>query len=340
MLPARPHFGFALTTALLCALASAAEVRAQAWVSPKGEGSVTIAVQNINVDKHLAGTTEISAGTIATTSLLTDATYGLTDRLSIDFAAPFVASKYTGTRPHPGSNADDGNYHGTFADLRFAVRYNVTRKGVVFTPYVGTTTPSHDYVYYAHAAAGMRLTEFQIGAYVAKLFDRGVPNLFISGRYSYGFVEKVLDISHNRSSADLEVGYFFTPRFRAFGMTSGQYTHGGIDFPVGGLSRLPPQYQPVHDLIQKVHYVKAGAGAAYSINDSIDVFGSFGRQVTGRNGHLMNRGFTVGASWGFSLRKPRITGDVAASGSARKADAVAGRREGSLVRCICQKSRT
>jgi hypothetical protein len=340
MLPSRSPRGITLTIASLCVLASATDLQAQAWVSPKGEGSVTIAVQNMNVVNHLATTTPTKAGTIDTTSLLLDTSYGLSDRLSIDFAAPFVASKYTGTKPHPGSNVDNGSYHGTFADLRFAVRYNVTRKGVVFTPYVGTTTPSHDYVYFAHAAAGMRLTEFQVGAYVAKLFDRGVPNLFISGRYSYGFVEKALDVSHNRSSADLEVGYFFTPRFRAFGMTSGQYTHGGVDLPLNGPPGLPPQYQPVHDLIQKVHYVKAGAGVSYSINDSIDVFGSFARQVTGRNGHQMNRGMSVGVSWGFSLRKRKVSDDVATSTRTPAPDALSARREGSLVRCICQKSRS
>jgi hypothetical protein len=339
MLPSRSRLGIAISLALVGAGSSPRDAVAQAWVSPKGEGAVTIAVQNMNVVNHLAATTPVKAGTIDTTSLLIDTTFGLTDRLSFDFAAPFVSSKYSGTKPHPGSNVDNGTYHGTFADLRFAVRYNVTRKGVVFTPYVGTTTPSHDYVYFAHAAAGQRLTEFQLGAYAAKLFDRGVPNLFISGRYSYGFVEKVLDISHNRSSADLEVGYFFTPKFRAFGMTSGQYTHGGLDLPPNGPPGLPLKYQPVHDLIQKVHYLKVGAGVSYSINDSFDVFGSFARQVTGRNGHELNRGISVGASWGFSRRKHTSPDDVVATAAAaRKTEGSSARREGSLVRCICQKS--
>jgi hypothetical protein len=340
MLPSRSQLRMALTIVPLCVLASAPDLRAQAWVSPKGEGSVTIAVQNMNFLKHLNKTTPVDAGTIDTTSLLVDTTYGLTNRLSIDFAAPFVSSKYTGTKPHPGSTVDNGSYHGTFADLRFAVRYNVTRRGLVVTPYIGTLTPSHDYVYFAHAAAGQRLNEFQIGTYVAKLFDRGIPNLFISGRYSYGFVEKVLDISHNRSTADLEVGYFFTPKLRAFGMTSGQYTHGGLDVPANGPPGLPFRYQPVHDLIQKVHYVKAGAGVSYSISDSVDVFGSFARQVTGRNGHELNRAFSIGASWGFSLFKRRSAEDVTARATARTPDAVSARREGSLVRCICQKSRS
>ena len=340
MLPSRSPFAIGLVVTSLGCLASAPAARAQAWVSPKGEGTVSVAVQSMNVQNHLAGTTPLNAGAIDTMVVLTDSSYGLTDKISLDFAIPFVSSKYTGTSPHPGSNTDDGNYHGTFSDIRFAVRYNVTRKGVVFTPYVGTGTPSHDYVFFAHAAPGLRLKELQIGTYAAKLFERGVPGLFISGRYSYGFVEKVLDISHNRSSADLEVGYFFSPKFRAFGMSSGQYTHGGIDLPINGLRGLPVQYRPVHDVIQKVHYVKAGAGLAYSITDSFDVFGSFVKQVTGRNGHQLNRGITIGATWGFTLRKPKVADEVTTAKSARP-ESVSARREGrSLLRCICQKSRS
>ena len=128
---------------------------------------------------------------------------------------------------------------GTFTDVRFALRYNVTRSGAVFTPYIGSVVPSHDYAYYGHAAAGERLKELQVGAYAAKLFTAGLPGVFVSGRLGYGFVEKVQDISHNRSLADLEVGYFLTPSFRAFAMTSGQYTHGGIDFPINGLPAVP-----------------------------------------------------------------------------------------------------
>jgi hypothetical protein len=318
--------------------AFAADARAQAWVSPKGEGAVTFAVQNMFYDKHLANTTGITAaGTIDTTSIVADATYGVTDRLSLDFATPYVSSKYTGTRPHPG-NLDNGHYHSTFADLRFALRYNVMRRGLVLTPYIGTVTPSHDYVFFAHSAAGERLREFQIGTYAATLLERGIPGLFISGRYSYGFVEKVMDISHNRSTADLEVGYFISRSLRVFGMTTGQITHGGVDLPLGGPPALPTSYQPVHDVIQRVNFLKAGAGASYALTDTIDVFGSFAKQVEGRNGHHLGRAFTVGASFGFSTRWAHPRRDLTSS-SMRSAAPVASRQEGSLVRCICQRSR-
>jgi hypothetical protein len=310
--------------------------QAQAWVAPKGEGSVTIAAQVMKVENHLSGTTEVAVGEIDTVAFIVDSTFSVTDKLSVDLAVPYITSRYVGPVPHPGSNRDNGNYHGTLADLRFAVRYNLTRRGVVFTPYVGTTMPSTDYVFLAHSAPGPRLKELQFGAYAAKLFDAGIPNVFLSGRYSFGITEKVLEFRPNRSTADLEVGYFLSPRLRAFAMASGQFAHDGIDFPLGGTPALPSAYRPVHDQIQKVHFVKVGAGAAFGVTDGFDVFGSFARQVTGRNGHALDYGITIGASWGFSLGRSRPEVEAAAR-SPRPVKGATARKEGSLLRCICQK---
>ncbi len=321
----------------LAAIAVPRGARAQAWVPSQGEGSVSVAYQNMNVKKHLAGTTRVDGGQIDTQVMLVDFSYGVTDKIAVDFALPLVSSKYQGPVPHPGTNIDNGQYHSSFSDVRFAVRYNLTRGNVVFTPYAGSVVPSHDYAFYGHSAPGQRLNEIQVGAYAAKLFEKGIPGMFVSGRYAYGFVENVLTFSRNRSYADLEVGYFFSPRFRAFAMTNGQYSYDGIDFPkTGGMAALPPEQRPVHDQIQRVHYLDVGGGAAYSITDNFDVFGSFSRLVTGRNGHALNRGITIGGSWSFALKK-KVDPTVAKKPAA-ESDGVTASRENSLIRCICQKS--
>lgn len=318
---------------LLAVLTLAPNVHAQAWVPTQGEGAVTVAFQNQNVKEHILTTTRVDVGHIDTFVLFTDVTYGLTDKIAVDVAIPFVTSRYTGTRPHPTS-LDDGTFHSTFSDVRFGLRYNVTRGSAVITPYIGTVVPSHGYEFFAHAAPGERLHEVQVGTYAAKLFDRGLPGTFVSARYAYGFAERVLDIAHNRSLADLEVGYFVNPSLRVFAMGNAQYTHGGIDVPPAGLTALPAEYRPVHDQIDRAHHINLGAGAAYSITDTLDVFGSFVRTVTGRNEHALNRAIAIGASWGFS-RKRRAPdwGDGAAA-----TDTVTARREGSLIRCTCQRS--
>lgn len=312
---------------------------AQAWVPPKGEGSVSLAAQQLNVKKHRAGTTITDAGHINTGVLLADMTYGLTDKFAVDLAVPYVVTKYSGAKPHQNTNIDDGAFHNSFTDFRMSVRYNLTRKGAVITPYVGSVVPSHDYAFYGHSAFGEQLNELQVGTFVAKLFTSGVPGMFVSSRIAYGFVEKVLDISHNRSMADLEVGYFVTPSFRAFGMANAQRTHGGIDFPINGQAGLKPVFVPVHDVIQRVNYLNLGGGFAYSLTDSLDMFASFSREATGRNGHVLNRGITLGASWSFSRRSK---GDATTAGTGATSRQYAGmttaKRETSLGRCICQKS--
>jgi len=333
----------AIPAALSAAVLSVpAEAAAQAWVPAKGEGAIAIAAQTMNVKNHLAGTVPLSAGQIDTYVLLGDLTYGLTDKVAVDLAVPLVTSKYRGLLAHPGTDIDDGTYRSTVTDFRMSVRYNITRKGMVFTPYIGTVVPSHNYQFYGHAAAGQRLREVQVGAFAAKLIASGrLAGLFVSGRACYGFVEQVEeveDLSLDRTSGDFEVGYFLTPSLRAFGMVSGQYTHGGIDFPAsGGIGALPREQRPVHDIFQQVHYVHAGAGVSYSISDSIDMFASFARLVSGRNGHALNRGITIGASWGFSRSKSNGTITSGGAPSAEYAR-LTGKKEGSLGRCICQKS--
>jgi hypothetical protein len=321
-------------------LAAPAAALAQAWVPGHGEGAISVAMQNLNVQRHLSDTLATDAGDINTVVLLGDVTYGLTDKVAVDLAVPIVTSKYRGPVPHPGTNVDDGTYRSTVTDFRMSVRYNVTRKGVVFTPYFGTVVPSHDYAFYGHAAPGERLRELHVGTYAARLIASGpLAGLFMSGRAGYGFVEKVADISHNRTTGDFEVGYFLTPSLRTFGMLNAQYTHGGIDFPrTGGMRALPLPYQPVHDIIQRVHYLNAGAGLSYALSDSVDMFASASRLVVGRNGHALNRGITVGVSWGFKGSGGRTATTAGNGAPSAEYARVTGRREGSLGRCICQKS--
>jgi hypothetical protein len=142
--------------------------------------------------------------------------------------------------------------------------------------------------------------------------------VLIQGRYAYGFAERVLDISHNRSMASLEVAYFATPKLRLLGLSSGQRTHGGIDF-FGPPSRalLTPEQFVHHDQIQRENQLTLGGGASYSVTESVDLFGSLMRTVAQRNGHALSRGVSVGLSWSFTTARARKTavGTTAANNS-------------------------
>ena len=122
-------------------------------------------------------------------SLMFDVTYGLTDRLAVTFAVPFIRARYTGAAPHPNAQ-DDGARTTGFQDLRFGVRYNVTRGPLTITPFVGTNMPTHGYEYFAHAAYGPRVRELEVGTYVGRVLSPALPNAFIQARYSYSFARE------------------------------------------------------------------------------------------------------------------------------------------------------
>jgi hypothetical protein len=319
--------------ALLTTAASSA--RAQAFVPAQGEGAVSVMYQDQFFRYHFSPTLATDAGQIYSRSMLFDVTYGLTDKIAVSMALPLMATRYAGPSPHPlpdfsGPNPiDDGTWHTTTQDFSFNVRYNVTRnlwnKGIVFTPFVGSILPSHDYAYFVHSGFGKDLHEMQLGASAAKLFQRGIPGLLIQGRYGFGFTEQAVDIGHNRSLVSVEVGYFATPKLRLMGLSSGQRTHGGIDF-YGASSRalLTTEQFLHHDQITRENFLAMGGGVSYSISETIDVYGSILHDVARRNGHGLTRGVSVGLSYSFTTPHARN----AAQGMTA---------ERSIAKCLCEK---
>jgi len=305
---------------------SGSQARAQAYLPAQGEGAVSVLFSDTFVRYHYLGATEVDRGRIQSETVLLDVTYGLTDKVAVSFGIPWVASRYDGVNPHPLANLtgvqplDDGAYHNTFQDFRFDVRYNVVKaKGLAVTPFIGSIVPSHDYTTFAHAAPGRDLNELQIGVTVAKLLDSVVPGLLVQGSYSYGVVQQVLDIAHNRSNMSLEVGYFLTPKIRLLALSSGELTHGGIDAPPITNAILFPE----HDRITRDQFLNIGGGAAYSLNEKVDIFASLIHTVAARNVHAIDRGVSVGLSWSFSTPRAR--------------DRAIADAEHSLVKCLCEK---
>lgn len=333
-----PRSVLGLMTVPILLAASAGSARAQAWLPAQGEGAVSFVYQDLFDRYHqFPGIGKVDNGPTTSRSILVDVTYGLTDRIAVSFGVPWVAAKYVGSSPHPqvdlsgatprffgATPLDDGSFHGTLQDVRFDVRYNLTKKWLVLTPFIGTAGPSRSYTTLAHAAPGQGLKQLQLGVSGAKMLDRYVPGLFVQGRYAYAIAEKKLDISHNRSNADLELGYFVTPRLRVMALGAGQVTHGGIDIITNARVRLPASQFLHHDQITRINFLNVGGGVAYSISERIDVFASMIRTVAARNGHMVDRGLTTGLSWSFSAGRAKDRAIVSA--------------EQSLAKCVCTKS--
>jgi hypothetical protein len=320
---------------------TAAPTHAQAWVPAKGEGTVSIVLQDTLMRYHYMPTTPYDFGHMRGDALLVDVTYGLTDKVAVSIGIPWVASKYNGPFPHPLASdlstpnpIDDGTYHSTFQDFRFDVRYNITRKGMVVTPFAGSIMPSHDYTSFAHAAPGRNLRELQVGVSAAKLLDSLVPGLFVQGRYAYGFTETVIDISHNRSMMELELGYFVTPRLRVLALGNSQITHGGLDYTPASFVEMeerakrgepgPALVLVHHDQVDRINSLNVGGGASYALSERFDMFGSLIHTVAARNGHALSYGATIGVSWSFS--------------TARSKDRAIARSDRSLAKCLCGKT--
>jgi hypothetical protein len=317
------HRRIVATLATVAFVASiSAPASAQAFLPSQGEGSVSVLYQSTLVDRHvLTDGSRVDSGQIRAGGLMVDITYGLTDRVAISMNVPFVTAKYSGNRAHPGSLLDDGQYHSALQDFRFDLRYKLGTGSVAITPFVGTILPSHEYDYYGHGAVGRDVKELQVGVSAARVLDPLIPGAFVQVRYAYGIAEKILDVSHNRSVIDAELGYFVNPRLRGFAIATGQMTYGGVELTRRFPFDLTADELLHHDQIARSNLLDAGGGAQVSVSPSLDVFASVVHTLLGINGHALSYSATVGASWSFHV------GSLTGSHASR-----------TLHKCLCEKA--
>jgi hypothetical protein len=300
---------------VLCAAASAlvaiSSARAQAWLPPKGEASFGAAYQNIYTRYHLFSEgEEFDGGRIRMNMAVFGLNYSFTDRLAAGVSVPYVTARYDGKQPHiaPGFKfIDDGSYHSFFTDLRLDLRYNLVRGPAMVTPFVSAIIPTHEYPTFSHAAPSSGLKQYLVGFAAGRRLDPILEAGFVQLRYSFAFVEKVLDVSHNRSNVDLEVGYFLTPSLGVSAIGSYQKTHGGLELPLPGTPasaafRGTPYYVH-HDQLAQSNFVNVGGIVSYALTGTVDVFAAYQTMVWGQNVHAIEPGLAVGLNWGFSPRR-------------------------------------
>jgi len=302
--------GSRIRRALLTALSGvlfAAPVLAQAWVPPSGEAWLSVGYGNIFSRNHYTGVVNYSGvedvGHIRSQSVGLALGYGVTNHLLLEVSLPLVVSKYYGPTAHPGSSADDGQYHGVFQDYRFHAAYQVLNGIVALTPYFTAVIPSHDYVYFAHAAAGKDLHQYLLGFSLGGRLDQLLPGSYAQVAYDYAFVEHVLGINVNRSDFGFEAGYYVVPSFSVRFLGIGYYTHGGLAFHTPpDLFQLPngDVLFTHHDQIGKSSQVNLGGGLTYVLTGSTELYASYLHSVYGRDGHKVDQGLSFGVSFSFS----------------------------------------
>jgi hypothetical protein len=296
--------------AAIAIAASAQPSAAQAWAPRAREGDVTFVVQTID---HFGRVfKDVRFGCCDTTNLavVVDANYGLTDRWSISGSVPYIFAKYDGHNPEPPpppwltlSPLDACHcLHSSFQDVSVAAHYNLVRVRRSFSLMTSLTagTPSHAYPYIGEAVVGFGLKELSLSADAGQQLNFVLTGLSIDGHYGYTFVERVLDISHNRSNAALDTSYTLRNGLAGHFILAWQRTHGGVSIVPDQISGRPELYTEFHRLLRD-DYFHGGAGASYAVR-TWDLSFSFMKTVSGDNTHDVHV-YTVAASRSFRLRR-------------------------------------
>ena len=272
---------------------------AQAWVAPGGLGAINVVYQAIaNTGHRLHDGTMLRGYDSASRGVLFEFDYALTDRLSVTAGLPYLGSKYQGPEPSLFLLPTDECLCWTtgWQDLNVTARYNLFNDTFALTPSVSIGSPTHNYNYFGEAVLGRNLNEVRIAVDAGHRLDFISPRLSVSGRYSYAFVEEVLDIPNNRSNFSLDGSYLITRTIAARGVLSWQRSHGGLRSIDIDTEEEFVQF----DRILKDNYFHLGGAVAYSF-PRFDVFAAFVGYVSGTDTHS-GRVLTVGMSYPFQLR--------------------------------------
>jgi len=277
-----------------------AVVRGQAWLPPKGGGAVSLTLGDYAFDGHFDahGRQDPFGGTQAR-SLWAEGIFALTGGLALSAGLPFVTTKLTGSFPEgvPLGPLDDGDYHGDFQDFRLELAYNVLQGDLGLTPFVGLGVPSHEYEYVGEAVPGKGLREVIVGAAAGRSLSPFLPRAYVHVRYAYAFGETVdEDVGKlDRSNLDTELGCEVAPRLLVRVLARWQVTHGGLDLED---MRRHPDFFRTHDRAARTDYFNLGAGAAFAVGPSWDVYAIFLKTLAGENAH-QSRSLSFGATYYF-----------------------------------------
>jgi len=166
---------------------------------------------------------------------------------------------------------------------------------------VTTGVPSHAYQYVGEAVVGFALKELSLSADAGERLNFLLPGLSIDGRYAYTFVERALDIRHDRSNSGLDAGYALPRRLSGHLILSWQRTHGGVGIAeIKDHPAAPALYTEFHRLLRD-DYFHAGAGASYNWREW-DLSFSFQKTISGDNTHDVHV-YTVEAGRSFRVRR-------------------------------------
>ena len=316
-------FGWVVLGAL-----STTDASAQAWLPPKGEGAVSVLYQNLFTRDHfLAGGGRVDRGHIQSNNLLFDVTYGLTDKIALTLAAPFIRTRYTGASPHPRPEDQlgeveqrvsepavraplqhrrqpDDHHHAVCRNQRAQPQLRVLRARRA-----------------RHASArarGRLLCRADARSGAAASLRTGPVRLQLRGT----------NREHSpRPQQSRRRDRLCDQRRRSGCLPSapGRRHTAASTRPTPAGGRWIPSSPPI-TIAWHASRCSISAAACVSVTRSLDL-SVRGEPVCLRNSHSLTRGLTVGASWSFGGGMPPL---VASAGPYAEPKQV-------LARCLCQK---
>ena len=269
----------------------AAPALGQAWTPEKGQGSLFLNYQYMDIGDHLTSLGGADFGEITSQTANLNVEYGFLDKLALSGNIYYIASKYEGEFAED-PQLDDGSYHGSLQDGSATLRYNAVSGRMSLTPFVGISTPLTNYAEHGHTAPGTGLQEVQLGVNLGRAFGAGRPRSYLQGGYQYAIVENVGSFGMDRSNLFLEYGHFVgrSVSLSVFGTL--QETHDGQDW-------VTDFDFDSHDQAADADFTRAGVGLTTPIKGVANFFVTVVTTLDGKNTHDATA-VTTGMGWSFS----------------------------------------
>ncbi len=285
------------TLLILSALAiPASSIFGQAIVLDRGQSSFGVGYQHTFVRYHVGfDGKKVDLGHIMSYAVQPVASYGVTDRLSIDADLSFAAGKYIGTLPH--GRIDDGTFHSTLQDFHIGARMSLLTQPLFATPFIRLSIPSHHYQLEGHTATGKGKVELTSGIYFGRDLGPFLSNGFFEAMASHTFTQRTVIQSDserlNRTNGSLEVGYYLTRSLTLSAYGTGIRTHGGWTLP---RPFLDEEQILEHDRFDKTKMIQVAGRISYDFAHGIAAYAGYITTVWARTAHEL-RGPTVGLTW-------------------------------------------
>ena len=287
---------------------------AQAWLSPQGEGTVTMLYQNDIERLHAFGDGRTKdKGHTYLDGIFVGTDFSFTDRLAVTVSLPYIAGMYVGSSPHllvrgdPSTEValDNGHYHGGLQDFRFNVRYSLSQRALKIVPFfqADDTQPR---LSHARARRGRSRR-----AGVSHGRERGAASEIpscrrhsLQGQYAFGMSPLVAaNIAPKRSYGEVQLGYLLSRHITLQGSSVLTWSNNGLDFDYNLFpNNLTGEQYLNHDRISRAKLLDAAGTIAYQVNRSTNFLLSVGHSFYGTNTHLRYLVTTVGFTKAFSTK--------------------------------------